>query len=153
KAQEILKELTAQIRDLSLRLRPMMLDDLGLLPALLWQFERYATQTKIHVHFEHRGIERRFHPEVETAAYRIVQEGLTNIARHAGVDEATVRVWLDAGQLLLQIEDRGTGFDMGTTLAGGSSTGLSGMQERATLLGGQLDVETQIGRGTRLTAG
>src|SRR5262249_42628543 len=75
-AQGLLKDLTAHVRDLSLRLRPTMLDDLGLLPAVLWHFERYTAQTGVRVAFEHSGLERRFHPDVETAAYRIVQEAL-----------------------------------------------------------------------------
>jgi signal transduction histidine kinase len=68
----LVQELTARVRDISLRLRPTMLDDLGLLPALLWLFERYTAQTHVRVNFEHRGLEGRFPPEVETTAYRVV---------------------------------------------------------------------------------
>ena len=75
----------ARVRKLSLDLRPAMLDDLGLLPALLWHFEHYTAQTQVRVNFKHSGLEkRRFGQEVETAAYRLVQEALTNVARHAG---------------------------------------------------------------------
>jgi signal transduction histidine kinase len=141
------------VRDLSLWLRPTMLDDLGLLPALVWQLRRYTEQTGIHVAFEHRGLERRFQPaEVETAAYRIVQEALTNVARHAGVGEAVVRIWLDRGRLCVQIEDRGVGFRPEAMPAEGGSSGLSGMKERAELLGGQLVVEAAPGHGARVTA-
>src|SRR5262249_51562660 len=73
-------ELVGRVRELSLNLRPAMLDDLGLLPALLWHFDRYTTQTGIIVAFKHSGLEgRRFTSEVETAAYRITQEALTNV--------------------------------------------------------------------------
>src|SRR5262245_29962443 len=90
RVQEQVKDLTARVRDLSLRLRPTMLDDFGLLSALLWHIERFTDHTGIHVAFEHSGLDVRFAPDLETAVYRILQEALTNIARHAGVREAQV---------------------------------------------------------------
>jgi signal transduction histidine kinase len=142
-----------RVRQMSLDLRPAMLDDLGLLPALVWHFERYTTLTNVHVDFKHRGIDgQRFAPELETAAYRIAQEALTNVARHAGVDEVTVRVWADADTLGLQVEDRGTGFNPESVLAAETTSGLSGMYERAVLLGGRLDIESTPGAGACLTA-
>jgi len=82
RARFVLLDLVARVRNLSLDLRPSMLDDLGLVPALLWQFERYSAQTHIQVRFTQSGLEdRRFGLHVETAAYRIVQEALTNVAR------------------------------------------------------------------------
>ncbi|MBC8446936.1 MAG: PAS domain S-box protein [Chloroflexi bacterium] len=151
-AQALVSELMARVRDLSLDLRPAMLDDLGLLPALLWHFERYAAQTNVRVTFEHHGLEGRFAPEVETAAYRIVQEALTNVARHAGVSEVMVRLWANQDTLGVQIEDQGTGFDPEAALASGATNGLAGMRERPVLLGGQLTVESAPGAGTRVTA-
>ncbi len=148
-AQRLVNDLIRQVREMSLDLRPAMLDDLGLLPTLVWHFERYTTRTGVRVTFEHAGLERRFQPEVETAAYRIVQEALTNVARHAGVPEVAVRVWAGEEVLNLQVEDRGKGFD---TLAARPSGGLTGMRERATLLGGNLAVESAAGAGTRVTA-
>jgi PAS domain S-box-containing protein len=150
--QEFVRELTAQVRDLSLRLRPTMLDDFGLLAALLWHFERYTAQTGVRVSVEHRGLERRLAPEVETAGYRIIQEALTNVARHAGVAACVARVWLDKGVLYLQVEDGGRGFDAERVLRRDRSTGLSGMQERVELLGGRFTVESGPGQGTRLLA-
>jgi signal transduction histidine kinase len=152
-AQALANDLMARVRDLSLDLRPSMLDDLGLLPALLWHFDRYTAQTHVRVMFKHSGLERRrFAPQVETAAYRIVQEALTNVARHAGVSEVTVRLWADQATLGVQIEDQGTGFDPEAVLAAGATTGLAGMRERAVLLGGQLTVESAPGTGTCVTA-
>jgi PAS domain S-box-containing protein len=150
-ADALVRELSARVRDLSLQLRPTMLDDLGLLPALLWLFDRYTARTRVRVAFEHRGLQGRLGQAVETAAYRIVQEALTNVARHAGVDAATVRVWLAASELNLQVEDRGHGFDA-EAQAGGVSAGISGMQERAELLGGRLSLESRAGWGTRVSA-
>jgi signal transduction histidine kinase len=150
-ARELLRDLTGQVRDLSLRLRPSMLDDLGLLPALLWHLERYTAQTGVRVDLRHTGLGRRFSPEGETAAYRIVQEALTNVARYAGVAEAAVRISLDRGALRIQIEDRGNGFDAETVLKSGACSGLSGMRQRAALLGGRLEVASVPGSGTRLS--
>ena len=91
-------------------------------------------------------------PQVETAAYRIVQEALTNVARHAGVSEVTVRLWTDQDTLSVQIEDQGTGFDPEPALAAANTIGLAGMRERAVLLGGQLTIESAPGAGTYVTA-
>jgi PAS domain S-box-containing protein len=152
-AHTMVKDLTGRVRELSLRLRPTMLDDLGLLPALLWLFERYTAQTRIEVRFEHRGVGRRLYPpEVETAAYRIVQEAINNVARHAQVNEATVRVWLDNDLLSIQVQDKGVGFHPETVRTSRASSGLSGMQERAVLLDGCLTVTSQPGVGTCVTA-
>jgi signal transduction histidine kinase len=104
------------------------------------------------VDFQHLGLGQRFRPEVETAAYRMVQEGLANTARHAGVSAVTVRVWTDRGQLCLQVEDRGVGFNPEAVPHEGSTSGLAGMRERAELLGGRLVVESVPGAGTCLTA-
>jgi PAS domain S-box-containing protein len=152
-ARELVNELMARVRKLSLDLRPAMLDDLGLLPALLWHLEHYTAQTQVRVDFKHSGLEkRRFAPEVETAAYRLVQEALTNVARHAEVHEATVRLSTHQQTLLIEVEDRGKGFDVDSVMKASETSGLPGMRERAVLLDGQMRVESQPGVGTRLTA-
>ncbi len=150
--QGLINDLMNRVRDLSLELRPSMLDDLGLLPTLLRHLERYETQTRINVGFRQRGLERRFATEVETAAYRIVQESLTNVARHAGVDSVEVELVTERNRLNIRIEDNGTGFDPNLRLKNGNSSGLAGMQERVTLLGGQLRIESAPGQGTRIVA-
>ncbi|MEA2626025.1 MAG: hypothetical protein QOD06_2070 [Candidatus Binatota bacterium] len=150
-ALEAANELIGRVRDLSLELRPAMLDDLGLLPALKWHFERYTSQLEIEVAFEHAGLEgRRFRRELETAAYRIVQETLTNVARHAMVERAEVNVRADDDVLRIEVRDAGVGFPP-ASVATGITGGLSGMRERATLLGGQLIVDSVPGGGTRVT--
>ncbi|MCX6000761.1 MAG: PAS domain S-box protein [Chloroflexi bacterium] len=151
-AQALIDEMMTRAHDLSLDLRPSMLDDLGLLSALLWHIRRYTDVTGVRVAFKHRGLRQRFAPELETAVYRIVQEALTNIARHAGVKAATLQVSADPHRLSVRIEDKGRGFNwegMTTTLG---STGLTGMRERAIALGGDLAIDSSPGRGTRLTA-
>ena len=137
---------------MSLDLRPSMLDDLGLLPAMLWHFERFTAQTNIRVLFKHSGLDKRFIPEVETVAYRIGQEALTNVARHAGINEATVVVTTKQDKLVIQVEDKGVGFDFNAVISAGKAAGLHGIEERLTLLGGNLTIESSPGAGTRLTA-
>jgi len=151
-ARGIIDELLERIRRLSFDLRPAALDSLGLLPALLALFERYSEQTAVKVAFKHEGLEQRFPPDVETTAYRIVQEALTNVARHAGVGVVTVRVWANADTLSLQIEDRGRGFDPEVAMTSPRSIGLAGMQERVMLLQGHLTIQSRPGAGTQLTA-
>lgn len=151
-ALTLVNDLIGRVRELSLDLRPSLLDDLGLLPALLWHFERYTAQTNVQVHFKQSGLERRFSPGLETAVYRIIQEALTNVARHAQVPEATIRIWCDERNLRLQVEDDGVGFEPHSILTHGGSTGLPGILERARLVGGELIVASAPGEGTRLTA-
>ncbi len=152
-AQALVSELLARVREMSLQLRPAMLDDLGLVPALAWHFERFDALTHVRVNYKHMGVEdRRFPPEVETAAYRIAQEALTNVARYAQVKEVTVRLWAVRETLGLEIEDHGVGFDAASVLAMHTSCGISGMRERVFLLGGQFTVESTLGQGTRILA-
>ena len=152
-AQSLVNDLMARTRRLSLDLRPATLDHLGLLSALLRHVRQYSSQTGVHVDFRHNGLEaRRFATELETAAFRIVQEALTNIARHSGADEAMVRIWADQHTLSVRVEDRGRGFDTNSTLGTDPSTGLAGMRERALLLGGTFVIESHPGNGTHLTA-
>lgn len=150
-ALALVERLMSQIREISLDLRPSVLDDLGLVPALVWHFDRYASQTGIKVSFTQAGVDERFAQEIETAAFRIIQEALTNVARHAGVEEASVWLRKDDQELCVIIEDHGRGFqpDAGQALR---SNGLSGMRERATLLGGQLLLASTPASGTRISA-
>jgi len=152
-AQSLVNDLMARTRRLSLDLRPATLDHLGLLSALLRHVRQYSSQTGMRVDFRHNGLEgRRFAAELETAAFRIVQEALTNVARHSEADEALVRIWADRHTLAVQIEDRGRGFSSEAMLAADSSTGLAGMRERALLLGGTFVVDAAPENGARLTA-
>ncbi len=150
-ARRLVDDLLLRVRNLSLDLRPSVLDDLGLVPALLWHIERYTAQTGVRVDFKQTGLDRRFSQDLETAAYRLVQEALTNVARHAGVREATVRAWADKETLTVQVEDRGKGFDPGQLVLGASG-GLTGMRERAQLVGGSLTLDSTSGGGTRIAA-
>lgn len=151
-ARQRVDQLLQQVRNLSLDLRPAMLEDLGLIPALLTHFERFTSQTGIRVDFRHNGVYNRFKTAIEMAAFRMIQEALTNAARYARVDEVMVRFWASEDTLVVQVEDEGIGFDPQEKLENGASSGLSGIRERVMLCGGVLDVDVQPGRGVSLTA-
>ena len=150
-AQTLVRELSSKVRNISLDLRPSMLDDLGLLPALLWHFDRYTSQTNVAVKFRHEGMDVRFRPEVETAAYRIIQEALTNVARYAGVKEVEVIMMTHQDTLHIKVEDKGTGFLPEQILGRKSSAGLTGIYERLSLLNGKLMIDSFPEKGTLLT--
>jgi signal transduction histidine kinase len=150
-AQTIVSDLIVKVREMSLNLRPSMLDDLGLLPTLLWHFQQCKAQSGLNVDFRHSGLERNFPKDVNIAAYRIIQEALTNIMRYAGVSDVSVNVWADNTALHIKIEDKGIGFKT-TEVSIGTSVGLQGMRERAILLGGNLTIESSPGVGTLITA-
>lgn len=146
--KELVEDLLNRVSALSLELRPPMLDDLGLLPALLWHVNRFQEQSGVEVEFKHSGIEnRRFDPQTETTAYRIVQESLTNVARHARANRVRLEVRIRGEAMEIQIEDDGAGFDPQVALA--LNRGLSGMRERVQLVGGTFQVESEKGKGTR----
>ena len=144
-------ELLDKVRAMSLDLRPAMLDDLGLLPALLCHIDRFSSQTGVRVSLKHSGLKgRRFDADLETAIYRITQEALTNVARHAGVPEAAVRVAADKATLYVTVADQGAGFDAGSWQQSHSTAGLASMRERTALLDGTMTVVSAPGRGTTI---
>lgn len=146
--KELVEDLLNRVSALSLELRPPMLDDLGLLPALLWHVNRFQDQSGVEVEFKHSGIEnRRFDPQIETTAYRIVQESLTNVARHARANRVRLEVRIRGEAMEIQIEDDGAGFDPQVALA--LNRGLSGMRERVQLVGGIFQIESETGKGAR----
>lgn len=151
-AQELVGGVMTWVHDLSLDLRPAMLDDLGLLPTLRWYLGRYGRRTGIQVKFRAVGLGRHIIPlQISTAAYRIVQETLANVARHAGVKEATLRLRANSRTLSVQVEDKGAGFDP-AKLSAEKSTGLNSMRERVHMLDGRLTIQSAPGSGTTIIA-
>ena len=150
RARALVDELLERVHSLSLDLRPAVLDDLGLRPALLWLVQRFRTQTGLEAVLEHKGLDGRLSPELETVAYRIAQEALTNVARHAHTSGATLRCVLEGPSLVVEVTDEGVGFDVDA--ARPLRSGLVGMEERARLAGGYLRVDSQVGQGTRVLA-
>jgi signal transduction histidine kinase len=150
-AQALVNEMMSLARDLSLELRPKMLDDLGLLPALLYLFESYTARTHILVKFEHYGLHKKFTAEVGLAAYRIVKEALENVSLHANIDEARVLAWSDRRLLSIRVIDKGAGFKP-DKLKGVYPGGISGMQGRTLIVGGKFNITSVPGEGTVVSA-
>jgi PAS domain S-box-containing protein len=151
----IVEGVLQQVRDLSLDLRPLMLDDLGLVPALRWYVQRQAQRAGLTLHLEIEALDRRPPPRVETACFRIVQEALTNTMRHAQARNVWVELWPHKDELHLVVRDDGLGFDVEAArvrAAQGASLGLLGMQERAEFLNGTFEVESSAGHGTEIRA-
>ncbi|MBP9904987.1 MAG: response regulator [Rhodoferax sp.] len=150
----IVEDALQQVRRLATTLRPSMLDDLGLSPALKWMSDQAAQRGGFTVHFFHERVQARLAPEIETACFRIVQEALTNITRHAQARRVSIQLGREGDEMVLLVQDDGLGFDlpaMHERAVAGGSLGVLGMQERATLIGGQLDIESVPGQGTTLT--
>ena len=145
-------ELLRSVRELTLQLRPRMLDDLGLQPALEWHTNLFGRQTGIAVELEISLPPGRLSTELETTVYRVVQEALTNVARHSGASAAVVTVTADDQALHVEIADRGRGFDTAAALARRDSLGLAGLNERVRLAGGRVEIVSESGHGTRLHA-
>jgi signal transduction histidine kinase len=138
------------VRRLAVELRPAALDDFGLVPAVERLAETFREQTQIRVDLETNLGEERLPSEVETAIYRIVQEALSNVVKHAGASRISILLTKKDGSVAAVIEDDGVGFD--PTAARDEGLGLVGMRERLGLLGGRLRVESAGGAGTTLVA-
>ena len=147
------KRLASQAMDelltLARQLRPAVLDDHGLLPALHSQVRDFSERTGINADFKIRGAVRAMTPEQQLVIYRVTQESLSNVAQHAGA--ARVQVELSfVGRTVLRISDDGCGLPPEKNHNGRSALGLSGMRERALLIGSQLNVWSTNGQGTRV---
>ncbi|MBI5688456.1 MAG: response regulator [Verrucomicrobia bacterium] len=151
-ALEITAALLRSVRALTLQLRPRLLDDLGLGPALEWQTKLFQDQTGIAVELELDLPPKRLTPELETTVFRMVQEALTNVARHSGARAAAVTVMSDERALQVEVADRGRGFDASLAMRKHDSLGLPGLAERVRLAGGHFELFSQAGNGTRLHA-
>ncbi len=143
-----------QVRDLSLTLRPSVLDDFGLVVACKWLVDRLP-RTDLVVDFLADEFKERPPIEIETACFRVAQEALTNVIRHASARRACIHLSNENQELLLVVRDDGIGFNAKHSLeraTGGASLGLLGMQERTSLAGGKLEIESAPGRGTVIRA-
>lgn len=141
-----LKELRQIIADL----RPSQLDDLGLVPALRWYAQSFEKRRAISTEVVLKGEEVRLPQEYEAVLFRITQEALTNIAKHANATEAVITLEMFLMQIRLTIEDNGCGFDPDKTAGDQTGWGLLGIKERTTLLGGQYEIDSTPGQGTMI---
>jgi len=154
---EVVERVQEQVHDLSLNLRPSMLDDLGLEPALRWCTERQAALAGLQAEVRADPLEQRLDPMIETECFRVAQEALTNVVKHARARTVTVELTKndEEGQLHLSVRDDGVGFDVANLreqAVRGASLGLLSMEERATLAGGGLKCDSIPGQGTEVHA-
>lgn len=139
------------IRRFSQDLRPSIIDDLGLLPAVQWLIKQKAEDSGIDISLKINGKEQRLLPEMELILFRIIQEALNNIGKHAAATKADVRLEFADSQLTVAIKDNGKGFrlpDAVGDLSSSGKLGLVGMNERVSLLGGTLVIQSKPGEGT-----
>ncbi len=140
------------MRRMAIDLRPPMLDDLGLEVALTAHAEDFERRWPVKVSFSSANLGR-LPPGMELVLYRIFQEALSNVAKHADASSVTARLTRSGGSLHMTVEDDGCGFDVKAIRSSRESgLGLFGMEERLALVGGTLTVESTLGRGTRVSA-
>jgi two-component system sensor histidine kinase NreB len=135
-----------EVRSLAWELRPSVLDDLGVTPAIRTYIENFTQHFAIRIHFE-SNLRNRLDVQIETTIYRIIQEALTNISKYADVSEATVKLIETEAQIEVQIYDEGNGFSCELIKKG---VGLFSMDERARGIGGSLEIGSEPGQGTRV---
>lgn len=152
--KNLAEEAARNLDKMLLDLRPALLDELGLMPALRWYLAQVSDLWGLPIEFE-GGKTARLPDHLEVAAFRIVQEAVSNVARHAKASKASVQVVPDTDMLRIEVDDDGIGFDVVEASARartGEAVGLAGMRERAELSGGTFEVESTIGEGTRVRA-
>lgn len=152
--ETIAESLLQNIHRLIADLRPSLLDDLGLVPAIAWYGEQRLHPLGIQFHMDQEGVTERLQPALETAFFRIVQEAITNTTRYARASNVWVKLMRQDGLVVLRVADDGQGFDpqvLQRANSQGQGLGLRGMQERASILGGEFELQTAPGKGTVIT--
>jgi signal transduction histidine kinase len=145
----VVDDLIRSVRKIATDLRPGILDHLGLIPALEWQLEQFCSRTGIYCDYDLSIKDESFNDKETTVIFRIFQEILTNIARHARANKISVSLFKEGHQIMIVISDNGIGFNRKKTRPS-ESLGLLGMRERALSVGGELTVESEPGKGTRI---
>ena len=151
--QSLTNEIGRELHNLALELRPTALDDLGLVAALTHYAETWSQRSGLEIDYHTTGMDgERLPAQVETALYRVVQEALTNVLKHAQARRVNVVLQRSSGHVSATVEDDGRGFDSdaGADPVAGTRLGIIGMRERAALVGGSLTIESTPGRGTTI---
>ncbi len=151
--KELVDLILKSVRDMSLDLRPAMLDDLGLVPTLEWYITRLTNDTNVPITLDIPIRDKRYPEKVETVCFRVIQEAITNALRHAKADHIDVSVHEVDTHLQVDIKDRGDGFDVEEAFAKGTkgeSLGILGMRERVEILGGNFRIESIPQQGTHI---
>jgi signal transduction histidine kinase len=151
KAATALVETTVRsVQRISAELRPAMLDDLGLTATLEWQAEEFAARTGLRCRWQSKLVATHLHRDQATALFRIFQEILTNVARHARARSVKLKLVHNRGELILEVADDGKGFDEKKLLPH-KSLGLLGLRERVAFMGGRVEICSAQGKGTKIT--
>jgi len=152
-SQSIVEQMSEVIRDVMADLRPPVIEDYGLVAAIRWYADRFASRTGIDVTVKGEEPSPRLSPTHESALFRIAQELLTNVAKHAQATKVSMNVAAEGEKVRLLINDNGVGFDTEEmSMAGGQrGWGLVIMSERAKSMGGSFNIESRPGHGTRVT--
>ena len=137
------------VRRISTELRPGILDDLGLVDALDWQSSEFEKRTGIHCTFKTVSSDLTFEKNISTGIFRVYQETLTNVARHAEATEVKTFLEKRDGRIVLQVSDNGIGFD-NSEVKTKNTLGLIGMKERAKMFGGKIFIQSAVGKGTEV---
>jgi signal transduction histidine kinase len=146
-AQQVTDEAIQNVRNICGTLRPQALDDLGLVAALTWHFKTFGARSNLQVDFEHNSVdEGRINPLLQSTIFRVIQEAITNIARHARTDRASVVLWMTDTDVVFRVKDRGKGFKPADVR--GNHSGLANIRERVGLVNGHCDIKSSPGRGT-----
>ncbi|MCJ7578591.1 MAG: GAF domain-containing protein, partial [candidate division Zixibacteria bacterium] len=149
--ENLLSQTIDQIRNLTTDLRPSMLDDFGLIPALNWYIDNFSKRTNIKVYLKIKNFKPRLSSEVETTFYRIIQEALTNVAKHAQATEVSILLARENSNACLAVEDNGIGFDAKKATFPKDRLGIFSMKERVGLLNGEFEIRSKANRGTKLS--
>ncbi len=153
RAHKLAEEAVRTVNDISLLLRPPLLDDLGLEPAVAWLTDQFTRRTAIRCRFEARNLQEYLQDDLKTCVFRVIQEALNNCEKHASPTKIEIFVEQTGHMLRICIEDDGAGFALNenNTPARHAGLGLLGMRERAVLLGGAMDIRSSPGKGTKIT--
>ena len=149
--EKLLSQTIDDIRTLTFNLRPSMLDDFGLFSTLRWYIEDYSRRSNVKVTLKGKEDKYRFPLEIEVNLYRIIQEALTNVTKHAAATEVTIFLSYKSSCAILSVKDNGRGFDtLKLSASPHKGTGIYNMQERVNLLGGDFEITSRTGKGTRI---
>jgi signal transduction histidine kinase len=153
RARDLAERTVQTVRNIALLLRPALLDDLGLAPALQWQLEEFTRRSGIVCEFCEDGVDDMLPDPVKTCVYRVVQEALHNCEKHAGANRVSIALRQLPDSLEAEVRDNGRGFELNQKSMPHRNAGLGilGMRERAARVGGTLALETAPGRGTHLS--
>jgi hypothetical protein len=146
---QIVDHSVTDLQRIAADLRPMILDELGLVSAIQWLTQNFSERSPLSIELSFEPADIVYSKDVSTAAFRIVQEALTNIIRHSGAASASITARHSSDELQLDISDNGRGMDLARSRR--DHLGLIGMSERAHMLGGSMEIDSAPGRGTRIS--